>query len=333
MYLDPHISAIIYEYLPVSEEDELMNTIFNIITGQKELSSSSPMLFNYCPNYRSTWTLLRFGAVRIALSIYCHPVYGQGVFRVTKLQVRRSGLEIKRVPEHLLDMPPTKLARHLAHLMSSLRTSYTGRSEIVYDVNWTVKERFQFSKEEFQLLFSSTASKRYGIDTFLRQPGFEVFNEPVFKQLLVKTIRTRRTVPHPSRWCDHGFFSKTFIKRHVLGMYQTFPLTLKSAETVLEAMGQKKITRTFKKKWIDQASSMDIHFCRKGSVGHGNGTVCFLTVEGFFDILHKRVRTTALRNTLFKLYQKVNQQIKIEAENELKSTEFENFGAELLKNI
>jgi hypothetical protein len=78
---------------------------------------------------------------------------------------------------------------------------------------------------------------------------------------------------------------------------------------------------------------MDIHFCRKGSVGHGNGTVCFLTVEGFFDILHKRVRTTALRNTLFKLYQKVNQQIKIEAENDLKSTEFENFGAELLKNI
>jgi hypothetical protein len=29
----------------------------------------------------------------------------------------------------------------------------------------------------------------------------------------------------------------------------------------------------------------------------------------------------------------VNQQIKIEAENDLKSTEFENFGAELLKNI
>jgi hypothetical protein len=116
-------------------------------------------------------------------------------------------------------------------------------------------------------------------------------------------------------------------------MYQTFPLTLKSAETVLEAMGQKKITRTFKKKWIDQASSMDIHFCRKGSVGHGNGTVCFLTVEGFFDILYKRVRTTVLRDRLFKLYQKVNQQIKIEAESEIREKEFENFGAELLKNI
>ena len=333
MYLDPHISAIIYEYLPVSEEDELMNTIFNIITGRKELSCSSPMLYSYCPNYRSTWTLVRFGAVRIALSIYCHPVYGQGVFRVTKLQVRRSGLEIKRVPEHLLDMHPTKLARHLAHLMSSLRTSYTGRSEIVYDSNWTVKERFLFSKEEFQMLFSPTASKSYGLDTFLRQPGFEVFNEPIFKQLLVKTIRTRRTVPHPSRWCDHGFYSKTFIKRHVLGMYKTFPLTLKSAGTVLESMGQKTITRTFKKQWIEQADPMDIHFFRKGSVGHGNGTVCFLTVEGFFDILYKRVRTTVLRDRLFKLYQKVNQQIKIEAENELKTIEFENFGAELLKNI
>ncbi len=79
-------------------------------------------------------------------------------------------------------------------------------------------------------------------------------------------------------------------------MYQTFPIALKCAETELEDIGQKKIARTFKKKLFDQASSMYIHLCPEGSVGHGNGTVCFLTVEGVFDIIYKLVAATVLRD-------------------------------------
>jgi hypothetical protein len=238
---------------------------------------------------------------------------------------------MKPVPENLLDMESTKLARLMTQLIIDIRNTYNGNAEITFNPEWNIQERFLYSKLEFQKLFNPKVSNSFGLDAFLRQPGFEVFNKPIFKQHLVKAIATRRLKSRPSMWCRREFYSEAFVKQHVKRLYNVFPLTLKSTDLILEAIGQKRITRSFKKQWVKGANPLDYHYFRKGSVGNGNGCMCFLTVEGYFDILYKRVRTTALRDRLFKLYQKVNQQIRLASEQDLKEQEFFAFGTDVLK--
>jgi len=318
--MNQHIVKIIYEFMPRSREDQIMNTIYNILEREMQ------------PELWVCWPLITVNGV-VEMELDTH----SGEFRALKMggkvldkftrnpELRRWNLapplkmytcitkaqmarELTRIIIKRWDAVPNKEVNVVSpeHLYCRVLNSYdldaTNTRAGVKPID--CPERFQGSlRDVYQALDTDVTD--YGLSTRVRELSIQA-------PIVVKTLQAILDLDYIPKVPRLDVDSKEFVR----SVYPNYPMTVSRVNGILEALGQRTITRAFKKKWLARISEEDYHFRSDARVGNGNGLILLLTVDGFFDVLQERARTVAMQKAFFQLYKFISRTIRERLENQ-----------------
>ena len=333
--MDPNIADIIYGFLPVSAEDEIMNSIYNILTVTTIAEPNSCNYLHtmvqphlYTPTLEHTWVLAYDREDVLSMTVRSYPLSSHQC-KISDIILDRKNVGSVRLPKNIMRIPPSKLARMIAHLVTDVNMDIRHLVRIKPE-HWTTPERYVCSLEQFRHICTGTYGNDYGLGAFLRSHG-GVLNHKELKTTLVQAIESRHHKPVPSSWCTEYLYPRWFVKQNKIKMFGEYPLTLKRTAKILSATQQRILSRNFKRGWLRDISEHEYHYLKRGSVGHGNGPIVMLTIEGFFGLLRKRARTAELRSQIFELYQFTTRVMRELDEIKLAKKDFKVFAGQLLK--
>jgi hypothetical protein len=300
MRLNTDIVSLIYDFIPVTHEDMLLNNLVNILTAKS--TSVVNMLTNNSV-YSETWRFVVCGKYTVLLN--CDNFQEVGCFNMSLAQINGNEYFFS---DHMLSLEPAILARRLVRLAKQLSDVLKTESPqlLTFESAFTVSDRFAATREEV-LEAVCDVKPTVGITLMLKQEFPSLFCKTL-AHLLEQTVEHRNKTFVQAKVVHFNLFRQRRVPPASTYLAQ-FPLTIANAETVIHELGLKKINRSFRYRFMKGLKFNETHICVGGVVGNGNSGFAHLKLPGFFNLLIRRCSTKKMKEAFRRLQVRVYQLI------------------------
>ena len=275
----------IFDYIPLTIDDKIMTNVYEVITGVRRPDNNK---------FHTQWSVYETDNLRVSLNTTLF-TFPSAVMRGVSHQLDLCFSAKKRQYTSYNMILPAKLlgffdkiaiSRFITKCIKHIfKVQYRNTVFKDFELSSERKELFKLERQDLYEVLTGEED-RCGLDDYINKLDKSLY-KPKFRNIMCAAVK---------------FSGGPELIPRVRHTDINYPLTYKFVNEVLIEIGQKQITRTFKRNYENGMGSDNAYYYKKGKVGNKNGTICLLTIAGFFEILLNRMRSVELKDKIFTLF-------------------------------